>query len=1028
MEPSRVISLEAHRAAREPRAQPVPNPVVGLPVLSLLPGRVRFRIAALHRVPSLKSEIEGRLLETASIVSVFANDLTGSVLVLFEPGTDVASLAEKLASIVGAVGAEPQAPATHPSRTARTGAIVHTLRSLVRKPPAAPTLVWHRMTAEAVLAETGGSRAGLTTEITNARLAQYGPNLLPEATPRSPFSIFVGQFKSWPVALLGASALVSAATGGLADAIIIVGVVAINAVIGFVTETQAEQTIRSLTGPMHPLVNVVRDGTLQLIPVEQVTVGDLLAFAPGSYVGADARLIEARRLSVDESSLTGESLPVAKNIAAIVDADVPLADRTNMVFMGTQVTGGQGLAVVIATGTATEIGRIQHLIGEATTPETPMERQLRHLGNQMVWIAGGVCVGVFAVGLLRGYGALQMLKTAISLAVAAVPEGLPTVATTTLALGLREMRRRKVLIRHLEAVETLGAVQVICLDKTGTLTLNRMTVIAAHAGTRRYVVGNGRFITPDGRDTNPFEADELLRLLHVAVLCNETEINGAAGSITLHGSATENALVQLALDAGVDVQAVRARYPRRAIHYRSENRLYMSSQHDDGALTLVALKGSPAEVLGQCTHYVDGGQRWLLDDEWRQRILDENAHLAGDALRVLAFACACPAPGTEPRYDFLGLLGMMDPVRDGAPALIGDLHRAGIETVMITGDQSPTAYSIGRALRLSGNDHLDVLDSTHLEQLEPAMLQALAGRVHVFARVSPSHKLAIVQALQRAGKVVAMTGDGINDGPALKVADIGIAMGNTGTDVARTVADVVLEEDNLETLVIAVSQGRTIYNNIRKSVHFLMATNLSEITVMSGAIALGLGQPLNPMQLLWINLVTDIFPALGLALEPPEPDVLRQPPRDPHEPIVRRGDFRRIALESAVISAGTLGAYGYGIARYGIGPQASAIAFMSLTTAQLLHAISTRSDHLSVFSKERLPPNRFLAGAIGGSLALQGATLLPGLRSLLGLGPLGAADAAVIAAGAALPFVINEATKSGAPPARRTVASKESPA
>lgn len=1023
MESSRVISLAVHRAAHERRVSLPSQSTLPLQVLSLLPGRVRFRVAVLYRAPWLKGEIEDHL-SAPDIIAVVANDLTGSVLVSFEPGADLADVSARLAAIVGRSIAEPATPMIRRPPTSRPGRFRGTLQLFVRK-PSSPTLVWHRMTAEAVLAETGSRREGLTSDIAAERLAQYGPNLLPEATPRSPLSIFVGQFMSWPVALLGASALVSVATGGLADAIVIVGVVAINAVIGFVTESQAERTIRSLTGPMHPLVSVVRGATLQIIPVEQVTVGDLLALAPGTYVGADARVIDARNLTVDESSLTGESLPVTKSVTAIDVEDLPLADRASMVYMGTQVTGGQGLAVVVATGIATEIGRIQQLVGEASTPETPMERQLRQLGNQTVWIAGGVCVGVFVVGLLRGYGALQMLKTAISLAVAAVPEGLPTVATTTLALGLRDMRLQKVLIRHLDAVETLGAVQVICLDKTGTLTLNRMAVVAAHAGARRYMVGNGRFTTPEGRDTNPFQTDELLRLLHVAVLCNETEINGADGQITLHGSPTENALVQLALDAGVDVRAVRARYPRRAIHYRSENRLYMRSQHDGGAQELVALKGSPAEVLGQCAHYVDGGRRQPLDDERRQCILDQNAHMAGDALRVLAFACACPVPGADPEYDFLGLLGMMDPVRDSAPALIDDLHRAGIATVMITGDQSPTAYSIGRALRLSGNDHLDVLDSTHLEQLDPTMLQALAGSVHAFARVSPSHKLAIVQALQRAGKVVAMTGDGINDGPALKVADIGIAMGDTGTDVARTVADVVLEEDNLETLVIAVSQGRTIYNNIRKSVHFLMATNLSEISVMFGAIALGMGQPLNPMQLLWINLVTDIFPALGLALEPPEPDVLRQPPRDPREPIVRRSDYRRIVLESTVISAGALGAYGYGVARYGIGPQAGTLAFMSLTTAQLLHAISARSDHLSVFSKERLPANRALTAAVGGSLALQGATLLPGLRGLLGLGPLGVADAAVIAVGAALPFVINEATKSGALPVQPAASLQE---
>jgi Ca2+-transporting ATPase len=587
------------------------------------------------------------------------------------------------------------------------------------------------------------------------------------------------------------------------------------------------------------------------------------------------------------------------------------------------------------------------------------------------------------------------------------------VVTVALALGARQMVRRHALIRKLPAVETLGSVTYICSDKTGTLTLNRMAVVSAVSGTERLTVGNGRFHTAAGGAVNPFASDALLKLLHVAVLCNETEINGAPGAVVLHGSPTENALVQLALDSGVDVATLRARHPRQRIDYRAENRLYMSTVHDAGTQRLVAIKGSPPEVLALCGHHVCDNRRAPLTDELRQQILDENTHMAAASLRVLAFAYALAddaqvAPGS---LVFLGLTGMADPVRAGVPALIAEFHRAGIETVMITGDQSPTAFAIGRALRLSGNDHLDVLESTHLEEMAPDMLAALAQRTHVFARVSPVHKLKIVEALQRAGKVVAMTGDGINDGPALKAADIGIAMGHTGTDVARTVADVVLEEDNLETLIVAVSQGRTIYNNIRKSVRFLLATNLSEITVMFGAIGLGLGQPLNPMQLLWINLVTDIFPGLALALEPPEPDVLTQPPRDPKEPIVKPGDFKRLAFEAGTLSAGTLAAYGYGVARYGLGPQAGTLAFMTLTTAQLLHAISARSEHLGLFSRESLPPNPYLKAAVGGSLALQLATLAPGLRGLLGLGPIGVVDAAVIAAGAVAPYLINEASK-----------------
>lgn len=1025
---SEVISLRAHREARDAdtpgsRAESIPSvPFEVRAVHTAVPGRARYRVERLYRSESLKRSIETELTGNEGILSVSANILTGSVLILFERdrGLDRVTILLNMvvAAAAGAPVADPHPLSKHEHERAATPTSLswrRQLENLVGARPAQEQRPWHRLATDEVLVTLGTARAGLTAAAAEERFKQYGPNLLPRATPRSALGMFIGQFKSLPVGLLGVSAVVSIATGGGADAAVILGVVLINAVIGYVTESQAEKTIKSLTGPMHPTALVIRDNTLQTVAVERIVVGDVLALAPGSYIGADARLLETRYLSVDESSLTGESLPVNKNLAALAVDDTPLADRFNMVYMGTQVTGGQGLAVVVATGAATEIGRIQTLVGEAQSPETPMERQLRTLGNQMVVISAAVCAGVFVVGLLRGYGLLQMLKTAISLAVAAVPEGLPTVATTTLAIGIARMRERKVLIRQLEAVETLGAVQVICLDKTGTLTLNRMSVVAAHSGLRRFIVSNGNFIA-GGRAVIPSEHDELLRFIHVAVLCNETEINGHGGAQVLNGSATENALVHMALAADVDVPALRARYPRLHVDYRAENRLYMTTVHTlDESRKLLAVKGSPAEVLALSRWYIRDGVQSELDAASRQAILDENERMAGDALRVLGMAYAVtpdPSEVLNGNLVWLGLVGMADPIREGVPNLIEEFHRAGIDTVMITGDQSPTAYSIGRALRLSGNDHLEIVDSTHLEQLNRQVLNGMAQRIHVFARVSPSHKLQIVQALQNAGRVVAMTGDGINDGPALKVADIGIAMGRGGTDVARTVADVVLEDDNLETLIVAVSQGRTIYHNIRKSIHFLLATNLSEIAVMFTAIATGMGQPLNPMQLLWINLITDIFPGLALALEPPEPDVLRRPPRNPHAPIVAPGDFKRLAFEATTLSAGALAAYGYGLIRYGAGPQAGTLAFMGLTSAQLLHAVSCRSERHHVFGKERLPPNSYLRIAIGGSLAVQvAAALIPGLRQFLGIGPIGLLDGAVIGGAALLPFIINEATK-----------------
>jgi Ca2+-transporting ATPase len=858
--------------------------------------------------------------------------------------------------------------------------------------------------------------AGLSEVSAGERLSLYGPNRLPRARPRSGFRILIEQVTSLPVALLGVAAGVSLLTGGWIDALVIGGVVVINAVIGYITESQSERSIRSLTQLFRPSVLVRRDGRLRTLPADEVVPGDLLVLRPGDYVAADARLIEAQHLRTDESSLTGETLPTPKATAVLADEQMPLGDRGNLVYMGTFVAGGQGLAVVVATGAHTEMGRIHTLVDTARPPQTPMERQLSQLGRQLAWISSGVCGAVFGIGLLQGYGLLPMLTTSIALAVAAVPEGLPTVATTVLALGIHTLRRRHVLARHLNAIETLGAVQTICLDKTGTLTLNTMSVVAVATLGCRIDVKDGCFQTADG-PLNPFVSADLLRMLHVSVLCSETEMVKHDGGYALRGSSTENALVQMALTAGVDVMQVRARYPLVSMALRAENHNSMHTVHSTpDHQRLVAVKGSPNEVLSMCDQVFHQGQRVPLSDADQAAIEVENERMAGEALRVLGMAygerqpedLSTPTQGLV----WLGLVGMADPIRAGVEHVIEGFHQAGIDTIMITGDQSPTAYAVSKQLRLSREEQLEILDSTQLTHLDPDVLTALASRIQVFARVSPSHKLDIVQALQRGGKVVAMTGDGINDGPALRAADIGIAMGDGGTDIAREVADVVLEDDNLETMLIAISQGRTIYNNIRKAVHFLLSTNLSEIMVMFSAMSLGLGQPLNAMQLLWINLLSDIAPGLALALEPPEPEVLRQPPRNPAEPIMSTADLKRIAFESAVLSAGTLGAYGYGLARYGRGARANTLAFVGLTLGQLLHALSCRSPTHTLFDATPRPPNPWLTAALGGSVALQGlAMFLPGLRRLLGLVPLTLLDGAVVALGALLPLLVNEGTK-----------------
>lgn len=1011
-----------------PPTVPVSNPIPPLleVVHAAVPGRVRLRVDGLYRNEARCRQVSEAFGAHAGLRLASVNVLTGTVIVHFPPERALPDLLTELTELLSGGTGQGTADAASVSSVHKRGhgPVLHRSPSAKHPVPpfrgqAQPTTPWHTLATEQVLETLDVRlRQGLSEHEAAERLARYGPNVLAEAQRRSALSILLGQFDSLPVLLLGASALLSAATGGLADAAVILGVLVLNAGIGYVTESQAERLISSLTGVQRPPVPVMREGRVSRIEAAELVPGDLLLLTPGCMIPADARLLHAKAFTVDESALTGESLPVAKRAEPLTEAGVPLADRANMVYMGTAVTGGNALAVVVATGINTELGLIQALVGDTRPPETPMQRQLDRLGNQLVWTSMAICGGVFAVGLLRGYGFLPMLHAAISLAVAAVPEGLPTVATTTLALGLRDMRRKHVLIRHLSAVETLGSVQVICLDKTGTLMANRMAVLSVQVGEERLHVVQGRFHGPDG-EVDPQAREALLRLLHVAALCNESRVGGGSAQLSLEGSATENALLMLAISAGVDVEGLRRRYPLLKTEYRSEGRAYMTTWHDAGeGKRLVAVKGSPEQVLERCRWYLAGGQLCEMTAEVRDAVRMANERMAGEALRVLAFAWSeederTPTDG----WIWLGLAGLADPLRPGVRELIGQFHEAGIKTVMITGDQSATAYAIGRALNLSGEARLEILDSTQLEHIEPHLLAALAERVEIFSRVSPANKLQIVQGLQRAGRIVAMTGDGINDGPALKAADIGIAMGGGGTDVARSVADVVLEDDELSTMILAVAQGRTIYANIRKAIHYLVSSNMSEIGVTFVAVAAGLGQPLNTMQLLWINLLTDVLPALALALDPPEPDVLRRPPRDPAEPIIRRQDFARYGLEAAALAAGSLGAYGYGLLRYGPGAQASTLAFMSLTLAQLLHAQSCRSDTHGLFDRERLPENRWLTGALAGSVALQLSTvLLPPLRGLLGTTPLLPADVLVAGVAAGLPYLAIQAMKTGAVP------------
>jgi P-type Ca2+ transporter type 2C len=997
-------------------------------------GRTRFKVQGLYRNTSLNTHIENELLKDAEVTSAVGNVLTGHVLVLSHPACAplrVLALLEHgvreyLASADRGTTCAGPAPSGNGNGSAATGHAVvlgtRLKKSLTAAASVAPqaSAQWHATEAREVLGRLDcAPETGLTEDQALRHLEKFGPNVLPQSIPRSRLSIFLAQFKSLPVAMLGIVAGVSAITGGLLDAVVILGTVLLNGVIGFATENEAEKTIDSLRDLVKPIALVKRDGLIKEKPAQQVVVGDILILRPGVYVTADARLTEAMHLSVDESALTGESMPAVKSLVTFPDQDVPLPDRANMVYAGTLITGGQGAAVVVATAQYSEIGRVQALVSEAAPPQSPADRQLERIGHQLV-LGSGAAFGLMTfIGLLRGQGVVQVFKTAILVALAAIPEGLPTVSTTALARGMRNMRRENVLIRDLEAVRTLGCVQTICFDKTGTITRNRMSVTRVFSGMRVAEVAEGDFVTGD-RAINPFTSEELLRLLHVSVLCNESEILGNNGQYLLNGSPTENALVQLALVSGVDVTSMRKKYPLVETYHRSEDRPYMITMHEcPGGGRLAALKGSPVDVLCLCEEQMRDGVRVPLTEDDRDVIESQNDAMAGDSLRVLGVAYE-PENGNGrgsngQKAIWLGLVGMEDPIRQRAKEAVAAFHRAGIETVMITGDQSSTAYAVGRALDLNPGKPLEILDATSLTGVDAQALRALAMQADVFARVSPSHKLQIVQAIQSAGAVVAMTGDGINDGPALKAADIGIAMGQGGTEVARQVADIVLETDNLETLIVAIGHGRTVYNNIRKSLHYFLATNFSEILVMMAGGALGTGYPLNAMQILWINLVSDIFPGIALALDAPESDVLDRPPREPDEPIVSSSDFKRIGREAAMLSLASLAAYGYGIAKYGVGPGAGTLAFQSLTIAQILHAWASRSETHGVFSRGGLPANPFLNASILGSLFVQlGAQFIPGLRKLLGTVPMSLMDWGVAVGASVIPLLVDDMAKKGA--------------
>lgn len=976
----------------EPRAACTSTeiPILIVPLHTSVTGRARLKIGGMQGDPAIAALLERGLNRFTGVHRASANSVTGNILIHYDGSTSLEQLIERLRGLLlGKITLAVDDPAEHQ---------------------------WHAMQTDAVASELGTSYSGgLSSAQVEERLAEGLGNSIPLLHRRSELSILLDQFQTMPVALLAGVAIVSLATGTLLEAGAIMAVVALNAAIGFTTERRAEQTITSLGAPTAQTARVVRDGSQLDIGSEGLVPGDVVLLQRGTVVPADGRLLSAYALSVSEAALTGESLPIMKSLETAAST-AALGDRVNMIYRGTVVTGGSGRFVVVATGARTEVGRIQRLVGATIAPDTPMQRHLGELGEQLVWATLVASGAVFGVGWLRGLGMLQLLRSSLSVAVAAVPEGLPMVATTSLALGVEKMRQQGILVRRLDALETLAAVDVVCFDKTGTLTHGSMSLEMVNIGDRVYRAH------PDGLlDRNALAArlehDQCFRmLLTIGSLCSETEIEERDGKTRLTGSATENAIVQAALDHGIDVSETRRRHVRRSVQHRSEAYRFMATTHADGNSVLIAVKGSPGEVLARCAFEgVPDGSRQILTAARRAEIEAQNAEMAGQSLRVLGMAYrelqtrdadVDPRDMQVERLVWTGLVGLADPVRSGLPALMQKLHRAGIQTIMLTGDQSATARAVAERIGLSPDGDVEIVDAAGLNGAGPLEFAARARRAHAFARISPGQKLQIVRALQDSGSVVAMIGDGINDSPALRAANVGMAMGHNGDAAAREVADIFFATDDLASLPLAIERGRATYTNIRNAIHYILSSNTSEILLMLAGAASGFGEMLSPIQLLWINLISDVLPGIGLAMERPSPGEMEHGPHAADEPMIRPDQFSRLGTEAAVLSASAFSAGLFGAVRHGLNsPQGRTMAFGSLAMAQLLHALNYRSSKASLFEPNGSASGSPLVQIIAGSLAAQiAAMLLPGVRNALNVAPLSLLDAGAVIAGGVLPF------------------------
>lgn len=939
---------------------------------------------------------------------------------------------------------------------------------------------WHTLDVEKTLSELGSdTETGLTAQQVEERLQQYGPNELEETAGRSSWEILLDQFKNIMLVMLIAVAIISGvldlislqqgkADGGVPfkDTIAIMAIVILNGILGYLQESRAEKALAALKRLSSPKVRVIRNGRTIEIEGKQLVPGDIMLLEAGVQVSADARLIEASNLQVREAALTGEAHAVNKQVEVPLQEDTPLGDRINLVYQGTEVVHGRGTAVVTGTGMRTELGKIAEMLQAVESEPTPLQQRMTQLGNVLVTgslilvalvIVGGMLKSYIDEGRFNGTVLQELVEVSLSMAVAVVPEGLPAVITVTLALGTQRMVRRSALIRKLPAVETLGSVTTICSDKTGTLTQNKMVVQQVATVTETFSV-TGEGYTPTGefkinaQSVQPEQYPELQTLLLACVVCNDallqqeapnTQSNGkgkatpnAANEWTILGDPTEGALLSLAGKSGLEKASLNRQFKRVGEFPFSSERKRMSvicegrtqnvAQQARDFPFVMFTKGSPELILERCKTYQPGNTVETLTDSQRQQILQQNNQMAGAGLRVLGFAYKpldsrppeASDETTERDLIWLGLVGMLDAPRSEVREAVEQCRYAGIRPIMITGDHQLTAQAIAQDLGIAKPGDR-ALSGQELQRLSQEELEQEVEHVSIYARVSPEHKLRIVQALQSRGKFTAMTGDGVNDAPALKQADIGIAMGITGTDVSKEASDMVLLDDNFATIVHAVEEGRVVYTNIRRFIKYILGSNIGEVLTIAAAPIIGLGGvPLSPLQILWMNLVTDGLPALALAVEPPEPDVMKRPPFSPRESIFARGlgsYMVRIGIVFAIISIALMvWAYNYTDPANGYTGDRDTwktIVFTSLCIAQMGHALSVRS--VSRLMIEVNPfTNPYLLWAVLVTTALQLALVyVPPLQAFFGTHPLSLTELAICLGFSSLLFVWVELEK-----------------